>query len=281
MKRDAEAEAADPRLSASGRIGHSQQVNAPTITTTTTDVSGSTSYPFIGGETERGIQNDGEFNLEDEENLKSKGTVPVINGSADSKDSHQDQTDQNDQRDDNYNITKGDELKEADHLETENKRVPFWRKLIAYRPWKSKRSSSDLERKGQEEHGIYYGGSEADACGYLGYQGSSWEPNPGSPMGQKRWSFAGEGSSLGWPQKSVSRIGARLQASVGVRIGGRDPAKKDLASGVDTYLVQVVSKLVERKSVVGIPVIKEFSDVFEDDHPGLPAVQDVEFTIDL
>ncbi|KAF5468167.1 hypothetical protein F2P56_012343 [Juglans regia] len=152
MKRDAEAEATDHlRLSASGRIGHSQQVNPPTITTTTTDVCGSTSYPFKGGETERGIQNDGEFNLEDEENLKSEGTVPVINGSAGSKDSLQDQTDQIDQRDDNY-ITKGDELKE------ENKRVPFWRKLIAYRPWKSKRSSSDLERKG------IFGGSSCDHC---------------------------------------------------------------------------------------------------------------------
>ncbi|XP_040996684.1 uncharacterized protein LOC121242802 [Juglans microcarpa x Juglans regia] len=107
--------------------------------------------PLKGGEKERGIQNDGEFNLEDEENLKSKGTVPVINGSAGSKDSLQDQTNQSDQRDDNY-ITKGDELKEADHLETENKRVPFWRKLIAYRPWKSKRSSSDLERKGTNLH---------------------------------------------------------------------------------------------------------------------------------
>ncbi|KAF5468177.1 hypothetical protein F2P56_012353 [Juglans regia] len=145
-----EAEAADLRLSASGRNGHSQQVNSPTITTTSTDVCGSTSDPVKGGEKERGIQNDGEFNLEDEENLKSKGTVPVINGSAGSKDSLQDQTDQNDQRDDNY-ITKGDELKEAD-LETENKRIPFWRKLIAYRPWKSKRSRSDLERKGTTLH---------------------------------------------------------------------------------------------------------------------------------
>ena len=30
-----------------------------------------------------------------------------------------------------------------------------------------------------------------------------------------------------------------------------------------------------------IPVVKEFSDVFPDDIPGLPPDRDVEFTIDL
>ncbi|KAF5468181.1 hypothetical protein F2P56_012357 [Juglans regia] len=120
MKRDAEAEATDLRLSASGRNGHSQQGNSPTITTTTTTdvICGSTSDPVKGGEKELGIQ--------DEENRKSKGRLPVINWSAGSKDSIQDET-KNDTYISNYDETTGQErdelMKEAD-LETGNKRVP-------------------------------------------------------------------------------------------------------------------------------------------------------------
>ncbi|KAF5470108.1 hypothetical protein F2P56_010648 [Juglans regia] len=57
-------------------------------------------------------------------------------------------------------------------------------------------------------------------------------------------------------------------------------AKKDVASGADAYLVQVVSKPSEKKSVAGIPVVEEFSDVFVDDLLVLPPIRDVEFTID-
>ena len=45
----------------------------------------------------------------------------------------------------------------------------------------------------------------------------------GSPPGQKRRSFSGEGSSSGSPQKFVQRTGTRLQASSSVRMGGRMP----------------------------------------------------------
>ncbi|XP_035544627.1 uncharacterized protein LOC118348009 [Juglans regia] len=58
-------------------------------------------------------------------------------------------------------------------------------------------------------------------------------------------------------------------------------AKMDLASGANAYMVQVVSNPSERKSLIGIPTVEEFSDVFAYELPGLPPVCDVEFTIDL
>lgn len=45
--------------------------------------------------------------------------------------------------------------------------------------------------------------------------------------------------------------------------------------------MQVISNPSERKSIAGIPVVEEFSDVFADDFPRLPLVCNVEFTIDL
>lgn len=42
-------------------------------------------------------------------------------------------------------------------------------------------------------------------------------------------------------------------------------AKKDLSSGANANLVQVVSKPMERKSIEGILVVKEFLDVFAND----------------
>jgi hypothetical protein len=45
----------------------------------------------------------------------------------------------------------------------------------------------------------------------------------GSPPGQKRCSFVGEGSSSGTPHKFVQRIGTRSQKTSGVRAGGRAP----------------------------------------------------------
>lgn len=42
----------------------------------------------------------------------------------------------------------------------------------------------------------------------------------GSSLGQKRRSFAGEGSSSRSPHKFVQRTGARSQAATGVRAGG-------------------------------------------------------------
>ncbi|XP_018855499.2 uncharacterized protein K02A2.6-like, partial [Juglans regia] len=45
----------------------------------------------------------------------------------------------------------------------------------------------------------------------------------GSPPGQKRRSYLGEGSSSGSPQKFVQRTGTRPQTTFGVRAGGRTP----------------------------------------------------------
>ncbi|KAF5442019.1 hypothetical protein F2P56_036966 [Juglans regia] len=58
-------------------------------------------------------------------------------------------------------------------------------------------------------------------------------------------------------------------------------AKKDLASGADAYLVQVVSDPSETKSIAGILVAEEFSYAFAVDLPGLLPIHDVKFTIDL
>ncbi|XP_040987656.1 uncharacterized protein LOC121235372 [Juglans microcarpa x Juglans regia] len=58
-------------------------------------------------------------------------------------------------------------------------------------------------------------------------------------------------------------------------------ASRDLANGADAFLVQVVSALSEKKSLADIPIVKEFSNVFVDDLPGLPPVRDLEFAIDL
>ncbi|KAF5454475.1 hypothetical protein F2P56_024135 [Juglans regia] len=158
----------------------------------------------------------------------------------------------------------------------------------------------------------------------------------GSPLGHKRQSFAGEGSSSGSRHKFVQRTGARSQAASCVRVGGRTPggrggrrggrnnqrqlvqarvyavtpadvdyealetqdagvitvfnfrnylefvgsklkarpvvisaiqAKRDIACGADAFLVQVVSTLSEKKSLVDIPVVEEFPDVFVDEFP--------------
>ena len=58
-------------------------------------------------------------------------------------------------------------------------------------------------------------------------------------------------------------------------------ARRDIARGADAFLVQVESTPSEKKSLVDIPVVGEFPDVFVDDLPGLPPVPDMEFVIDL
>lgn len=58
-------------------------------------------------------------------------------------------------------------------------------------------------------------------------------------------------------------------------------AKKDIACGADAFWVQVVATPSKKKSVVDIPVVDEFPDVFMEELPGLPLVRDMEFVIDL
>lgn len=72
-----------------------------------------------------------------------------------------------------------------------------------------------------------------------------------------------------------SKLKARLTTISAIQ------ANRDLASGVEAYLVQVATKSIERKSVMGIPIVKEFSGVFANDLPRLPLVRETKFTIDL
>ncbi|XP_041021291.1 uncharacterized protein K02A2.6-like [Juglans microcarpa x Juglans regia] len=58
-------------------------------------------------------------------------------------------------------------------------------------------------------------------------------------------------------------------------------ASRDLANGADAFLVHVVSTFSKKKSLADISIVREFSDVFVDDLPGLPPVCDLEFAIDL
>ncbi|GJU33251.1 hypothetical protein Tco_1176840 [Tanacetum coccineum] len=46
-------------------------------------------------------------------------------------------------------------------------------------------------------------------------------------------------------------------------------------------MIQVMEKKSDEKRLEDIPIVKEFSDVFPEDLPGLPPVRQVEFQIDL
>ncbi|XP_042942798.1 uncharacterized protein LOC122276984 [Carya illinoinensis] len=71
-------------------------------------------------------------------------------------------------------------------------------------------------------------------------------------------------------------VGSKLKARLVVIYAIQ--AKKDLASGADAFLVQVVPTPSMKKSVTDIPVVEEFPNMFVD---GLPHVRDLEFPIDL
>ncbi|GKC10654.1 putative reverse transcriptase domain-containing protein [Tanacetum coccineum] len=49
----------------------------------------------------------------------------------------------------------------------------------------------------------------------------------------------------------------------------------------ETLIIRVMEKKSDEKRLEDIPVVKEFSDVFPEDLPGLPPVRQVEFQIDL
>ncbi|GKD26453.1 putative reverse transcriptase domain-containing protein [Tanacetum coccineum] len=49
----------------------------------------------------------------------------------------------------------------------------------------------------------------------------------------------------------------------------------------ETLIILVMEKKSDEKRLEDIPVVKEFSDVFTEDLPGLPPVRQVEFQIDL
>ncbi|GJZ59529.1 putative reverse transcriptase domain-containing protein [Tanacetum coccineum] len=54
-----------------------------------------------------------------------------------------------------------------------------------------------------------------------------------------------------------------------------------ISRGCQVFMIQVMEKKSDEKRLEGIPVVKEFSDVFPEDLPGLPPVHRVEFQIDL
>ncbi|GKA25996.1 hypothetical protein Tco_0712105 [Tanacetum coccineum] len=61
--------------------------------------------------------------------------------------------------------------------------------------------------------------------------------------------------------------------------------QKYIQKGCQVYLEQVTSKKAEdmygEKQLKDVPIIREFSEVFQDDLPGLPPARQVEFQIDL
>ncbi|GJR06690.1 putative reverse transcriptase domain-containing protein [Tanacetum coccineum] len=57
--------------------------------------------------------------------------------------------------------------------------------------------------------------------------------------------------------------------------------EKYISRGCQVFMIQVTEKKSDEKRLEDIPVVKEFSDVFPEDLPGLPPVRQVEFQIDL
>lgn len=74
------------------------------------------------------------------------------------------------------------------------------------------------------------------------------------------WSQVVSFHLLGWDYMEF--VGSKLKLKLSVI--SMIQAEKDLASGVDVYLVHVVTKPIERKSVMRILIVEEFLDVFED-----------------
>ncbi|GJU19980.1 putative reverse transcriptase domain-containing protein, partial [Tanacetum coccineum] len=62
---------------------------------------------------------------------------------------------------------------------------------------------------------------------------------------------------------------------------GRAYMLKDRNAQQDPNVVTVIEKKSDEKRLEDIPVVKEFSDIFPEDLPGLPPVRQVEFQIDL
>ncbi|GJV16065.1 hypothetical protein Tco_1361388 [Tanacetum coccineum] len=54
-----------------------------------------------------------------------------------------------------------------------------------------------------------------------------------------------------------------------------------IPSNGETLIIRVMEKKSNEKRLEDIPIIKEFSDVFLEDLPGLPLVRQVEFQVDL
>ena len=57
-------------------------------------------------------------------------------------------------------------------------------------------------------------------------------------------------------------------------------AQKCLAKGCSSYFAYVIDTKLEKKGISDVEVVREFSDVFPEDLPGLPPEPQVEFHID-
>ncbi|GJR19892.1 reverse transcriptase domain-containing protein [Tanacetum coccineum] len=57
--------------------------------------------------------------------------------------------------------------------------------------------------------------------------------------------------------------------------------EKYISRGCQVFMIQVMEKKADEKRLEDISVVKEFSDVFPEDLPGIPPVRQVEFQIDL
>ena len=59
-------------------------------------------------------------------------------------------------------------------------------------------------------------------------------------------------------------------------------ARKMLANGYNGFLASIVDKKKEDKlKLEDVPVVRDFSDVFPEDLPGLPPDREIEFEIEL
>jgi len=68
---------------------------------------------------------------------------------------------------------------------------------------------------------------------------------------------------------------------MGVKLVSVMKAHKLLGKGCEGFLCHIVKTEDAKPSLEGIPVVKEFLDVFPDEIPSIPPLRDVEFCINL
>jgi len=71
------------------------------------------------------------------------------------------------------------------------------------------------------------------------------------------------------------------RSEMGVKLVSVMKAHKLLGKACDGFLCQVVKTKDAESSLVDIPVVREFPDVFPNEIPGMPPLREVEFCTDL
>ncbi|KAI3673781.1 hypothetical protein L6452_39911 [Arctium lappa] len=79
--------------------------------------------------------------------------------------------------------------------------------------------------------------------------------------------------------RAVTVFGERRKGEVAII--SMVKARKCLVKGCPSFLAYVIDAKLEKKTLEDVEVVREFSDVFPDDLPGLPPDRQVEFKIDL